>query len=168
MERVDEYSLEKTGVAGPVLMASSIWVAVLGSMLPWPPAQSILASASVGMAMIGGLLEIYTILHIRRLEDLARTGRVRTLRNLLVSSILTGLFFTLAGVLLIAKVLRDSLEYATGRVLEETRCSQVYRPLLFVATLGMYLAPFQACVASSIAESSEDLELLGLEGDEGE
>ncbi len=165
---MDEYGLERASIAGPVLMASSIWVAVLGSILPSPPFQSILTSTSVGMALVGGMFEIYTLLHVKRFEDLTRTGRVRTLRNLFVSSALTGLFFTLAGVLLIAKVLKDSLEYTTGKVLEETRCSQAYRPLLFIATLGMYLAPFQACVSSTAAEVGEDLELLGLEGDQGE
>ena len=156
-------------LAPPILLTSPIFIVAAASLTGDLRLGSIAVSAALGLAFIGGALELYTLYMVRSMTDLIVRGRRRDYTNLAVSALYLGLYYAIVGILLIARELRSSLEYSTGRMLEETRCSRLYNTLLFLITLGIYLAPFQACVYSSITSTlKHSPESLGPEGYEGE
>lgn len=156
-------------VLPPILLTSPILIVAAASLTGDWRLGSIAVSAGLGIAFIGGALELYVIYMIRSMTDVIVRGSRRDFLNMAVAALYLGLYYALVGVLLIARELRSSLEYSTGRMLEETRCGRLYNTLLFLVTLGMYLAPFQACVYSSVSSAFEHASVgLGLEGDEGE
>lgn len=167
----DNGFIESSATVAPILLSSGAWISIAALLAGDPFTQSVLASIAVALAFPGGVMEIYTILYLRRLVDLARYGRSRNYLNLALAGVYVGLYYVLVGVYLIGRELRSLLEYATGKILEETPCSRAYSPLLFILTLGLYLSPFQACVFKSVLEAAPITgapEGLSLEGDKGE
>jgi len=163
--------LSRYALASPILLSSSIFIAVIATLTPSNYLKSILTSLALGLTFIGGVIEIYLLAYIRSLKDYVIKGHTNIYLNFLQSGLYVGLYYIIIGILLIARELKSQLEYITGKVIQESKCNRVYSNLLFVLTLGLYLSPFQSCIfteLSNIPISNEDSEGLGLDSYKGE
>ncbi len=137
-------------LVGPIFLTLSIALSILFSVLPVN--QGLAGALTLYLAMAGGFVEFYFLLALTRARSIAAGEKWGDARMIIRSAWLIPVYFTILGTLLLAKHVREDLEYIVGKPVESTPCSRFYSGLLVLATLGAYAAVFQACVARVVAE----------------
>jgi len=160
-------------LAGPILLSASLGIALA---LTLAGAEAVLGVAALYPALLGGFFEFYFLLALVRARTLLTGETWGDLRMVFSAAWPVPLFFTLVGAVVVGYAVRRHLEYIAEAPLGETPCARYYKPLVFVVTLGAYLAAFQACAGAFAAARLREVyagvevapEGLGSEGDEGE
>lgn len=144
--------LEKNYISmGPLLMTLAMLLA-LASSIPGPlRLNSAIVSAAVSIGVIGGYLEFHSLLVVMRVKDLVLGVEPSLLRYVGKAALLTGLYYTVIGSLLIASTFKDAVEYATEKPIEDLFCSRFYKSVMIVASLGAWLMPLQSCISRALA-----------------
>ncbi|MEB3779026.1 MAG: hypothetical protein GSR85_02170 [Desulfurococcales archaeon] len=144
----------------PLVLGASFFIAVASLAIGPSFEGAVLAAFAVGLAFIGGVMEIYYLVLLRYARDMARGSLGSLYGKVAIAAVLTGLYYTLVGIILLARESKSVLEYVKGTPIEDTVCKRYYRPVLSVLTVGLALSLLQECTSNQLALA---LRAMGME-----
>ncbi len=146
------------------MMSGSMLAGLIVATTP-PDVARALVPLVLGAGILGGFYEFYFLVLVERIHRLLACEDDRGRWIVPRAALMVGLYYTVVGALLLSRRLRGLLEAVLEAPIEDTVCQRFYRPLLFVATLGLGLYAFQECMRLSLASTIDHV--LSEEGAEG-
>ncbi len=134
---------------GPLLMTLSMVLALV-SEIGEGTVNLILVPLTVSLGLIGGYLNLHSILVLFRTHDLILGRRPNTIRYIGVAVLYTATYYLLVGSFLTKRLVVDAWKDAARGQIGNHRC-KAPGPLVILATLGAIVGFFARCVANKLA-----------------